>query len=91
MIGASVGSVSADLLTFRSIDGSGNNVANPTMGAADTQIVRINYEAFYPDAQGIVTEKESGMTMQVPALPNPRLIRATRFRRRANQIRTLVA
>lgn len=67
-------SLYADLLNFRSVDGSGNNAVNPSWGAADTQIVRINYEAFYPDAAGVVTEKESGLTMQVPALPNARLI-----------------
>ncbi len=34
-------SVPATAATFRSIDGSGNNIANPTWGQADTQVFRL--------------------------------------------------
>ncbi len=51
---------------FRSIDGTGNNVANPTQGAANTPIIRVNYPASYPDNLGNVID--------VPGRPNARTI-----------------
>ena len=36
----------AEALSFRSIDGSGNNIANPTWGEADTKMLRLKTPAY---------------------------------------------
>jgi peroxidase len=52
---------------WRTINGTGNNVADPTQGAAETQQIRFGYGAQFPDGFGdvIVTE---------PQRENPRTI-----------------
>src|SRR5687767_790464 len=49
---------------FRTIDGSGNNLAAPTQGAADTRLIRFGYPARYPDG--------FGDAIDVPGRPNAR-------------------
>lgn len=60
----------------RAIDGTGNNVSNTNRGAAGTQLIRINYPAFYPDSIG-GSDGLGGMILEPPALPNARLISNT--------------
>ncbi len=49
---------------FRTLDGTGNNIANPSQGAADTRVIRFGYDADYPDGIGdVITETGK---------PNPR-------------------
>jgi hypothetical protein len=49
---------------FRTIDGSGNNLFNTAQGAANTRVVRVGYDADYPDGIGdVITEARK---------PNPR-------------------
>jgi hypothetical protein len=47
-------------IEFRTIDGTGNNLANPSQGAADTQQIRFGYGDDFPDDFGdaIITEPE---------------------------------
>lgn len=49
---------------FRSIDGTGNNLNNPSQAAAETRVIRFGYDADYPDGIGnVITESSK---------PNPR-------------------
>ncbi len=58
--------LSAELVSeARTIDGTGNNVAEPLAGAANTQLIRFGYFAEFP-ANG------SGATMEYPDRPNAR-------------------
>ncbi|NES73661.1 MAG: peroxiredoxin, partial [Okeania sp. SIO2D1] len=47
-VGFSV-SAPAFAFTFRSIDGSGNNIDNPDWGASDTQLLRLSDPAYEDD------------------------------------------
>ena len=40
----------------RSIDGMGNNLSDPTQGAAETNLIRFGYPAVFPDGHGDVIE-----------------------------------
>jgi len=43
-------------LENRSIDGMGNNLAEPTQGAAETNLIRLGYPAVFPDGHGDMIE-----------------------------------
>ena len=43
-------------LENRSIDGTGNNLAEPTQGAAETNLIRFGYPAVFPDGHGDMIE-----------------------------------
>ncbi len=60
-------SQSLSVITPRSIDGSGNNVANPTWGTADTQLLRVVPNA-YDDG---ISDPRGGFSS---SLPSPRAI-----------------
>jgi len=47
-------------IEVRAFDGSENNAADPTQGAADTNLIRFGYPAVYPDGHGdvIATEEQ---------------------------------
>ena len=63
----------ADLLGVRSINGTGNNLADTSRGAANTRIIRFSYDAFYPNDAGVSTANESGATIvDTPIRPNAR-------------------
>ncbi len=64
------------VMDTRTVDGAGNNVSNPDWGAAGTQIIRINYPAFYPDSTG-GSDGLGGMILEPPGVPNARLISNT--------------
>src|SRR5688572_20293086 len=51
---------------FRTIDGTGNNLALPEQGAANTRLIRFGYPARYPDGFGDAVD--------VPGRPNARTI-----------------
>ena len=42
----------ASAVEFRTIDGTGNNIANPSQGAANTRVIRFGYDADYPGGIG---------------------------------------
>lgn len=57
-------SVNVCAVEFRTFDGTGNNLSEPTWGAAETRVIRFGYETDYPDAIGdVITENRK---------PNPR-------------------
>jgi hypothetical protein len=61
----------------RTIDGSGNNVAQPLQGTANTPFIRFNYTAQYAQLPGtMITE---------PARPNPRDVSNAVFAQSASQ------
>ena len=57
---------------WRTIEGTNNNLPNPTQGAAETQQIRFGYNAQFPDGFGdaIIT---------APQRANPRTISNTPF------------
>lgn len=63
----------ASALTFRSIDGSGNNLSNPTWGAANTPLLRLTpstYQDGYNSPRSLASDG-------IAPLPNPRDISNT--------------
>ena len=44
---------------FRTFDGTGNNLDNPSQGAANTRVIRFGYDADYPDGIGDVIASSS--------------------------------
>ncbi len=58
---------------YRAYDGTGNNLANPTWGAAGTDLVRLA-QAAYDDGYSTPRGGLNGPTGANPVLPNPRVI-----------------
>jgi hypothetical protein len=44
--------ITAFAAEFRTIDGRGNSLTDPTLGAANTRVIRFGYDADYPDGIG---------------------------------------
>ncbi|MFQ3592126.1 MAG: peroxidase family protein [Gemmataceae bacterium] len=62
-----VPAVDLSMVEWRTFDGTGNNLANPTQAAAETRMPRIGYGAQFPDGYG-------DQIIRSPQRPNPRTI-----------------